>query len=124
MNRTYSSGLGSGSDEKYEASIASAADGRACRSMFNNFSVSVMTPRGKILEIKSGHHYVLGSKGICWLTRTIPVQIHYHTPPLDASNYTKAPRVALGNNLLSDSLVRRRPDEAGESRLLHGMGLL
>lgn len=51
MNKTYSSGLGSGSDEKYEASIASAADGRACRSMCNNFSVSVMTPRGKILEI-------------------------------------------------------------------------
>ena len=51
------------------------------------------------------------------------MQRHYRTSPLKASNYTKVQRVALDNNLLSDSPARRRPDEAGESRLLHGKGL-
>lgn len=46
----YSGGLGSGSEEKYESSIASIADGRACRSMRSNFSASAITSGGKSLE--------------------------------------------------------------------------
>jgi len=53
MDRTYSGGRGSGSDEKYESSIASVADGRAWRSMRSNFSTSVTTSRGKSLEISA-----------------------------------------------------------------------
>jgi hypothetical protein len=49
MNKAYSGGLGSGSDEKYESSIASIADRRACRSMRSNFSASAMTSGGKSL---------------------------------------------------------------------------
>lgn len=51
MNRTYSGGLGSGSDEKYESSIAPVADGRACRSTRSNFSANAITSGGKSLEV-------------------------------------------------------------------------
>jgi hypothetical protein len=49
-NRAYSGGLGSGADEKYESSIASVADGRACRSIHNNFSARETTSGGNSLE--------------------------------------------------------------------------
>lgn len=56
----YSGGVGSGSDEKYESSIASIADGRACRFMCSNLSASAITSGGKSLEVnrtvRSGLH--------------------------------------------------------------------
>ena len=57
------------------------------------------------------------------LTRTIPLQRRYRTPPLEASDCTKVRRVVLDSTPISDCPARRRRDEAGESRLLHGTGL-